>query len=111
MSGFHSPLEQSALKLLLQAKSPVLAVIARPLEGVRLGREWMTAIAEGRMAVVSSHTAKGRLSEILAVERNDVVTLLASRIVISHSEPGGTLVASVVRWTLAGQAVETLSPL
>lgn len=111
VSGFHSPLEQSALKLLLQAKSPVVAVIARPLEGARLDRDWLTATAEGYMAVVSSHTAKGRLSEMLAVERNDVAALLASRIVIAHTEPGGTLEAAVVRWTLAGQAVETLSPL
>lgn len=31
VSGFHSPLEQSVLKVLLQAKSPVLAVLARPV--------------------------------------------------------------------------------
>ena len=111
VSGFHSPLEQSALKLLLQAKSPVAAVIARPLVGARLDHDWLTAIAERRMAVVSSHTAKGRLSEILAVERNDVVALLASRIVVAHTEPGGTLEAAVVRWTLTGRTIETLSPL
>ena len=108
VSGFHSPLEQSALKLLLQAQSPVVAVIARPLEGARLDRDWLTAIAEGRMAVVSSHTAKHRLSEMLAVERNEVVALLASRIVIAHAEPGGTLDGAVVRWKMAARVVETL---
>jgi len=108
VSGFHSPLEQSALKLLLQAKSPVVAVIARPLEGARLDRDWLAAITEGRMAEGSSHTAKGRHSEMLAVERNDVAALLASRIVIAHAEPGGTLDAAVVRWERAGRVVETL---
>lgn len=107
VSGFHSPLEQSALKLLLQAKSPVV-VVARPLEGARLDRGWLTAIEEGRMAVVSSHTAKGRLSEMLAVERNDVVALLASRIVIAHAEPSGRLDAAVIRWKQAGLEVEAL---
>lgn len=108
VSGFHSPLEQSVLKLLLQAKSPVVAVIARPLDGARLDGEWLTAIAEERMAVVSSHTAKGWLSETLAAERNDMVALLASRIVIAHAEPGGTLDAAQSKWSRAGTAVETL---
>lgn len=109
VSGFHSPLEQSVLKLLLQAKSPVVVVIARPLDGARLDGEWLTAIAEERMAVVSSHTAKGRLSETLAVERNDVAALLASRIVIAHAEPGGTLDAAQARWRSAGCAINVLS--
>ena len=108
ISGFHSPLEQSVLKILLQAKSPMVVVIARALEGVRLDRTWQAALAEGRMAVLSSHTTKGRLSETLAVERNDVAALLAARVVIAHAEPGGTLDAAQFKWCRAGKAMETL---
>lgn len=108
ISGFHSPLEQSVLKVLLQAKSPVVAVIARSLEGARLDRDWVTAIGEQRMVVLSSHTATGRLTETLAVERNDMAALLAERIVIARAEPGGSLDAVCVRWRDAGELVVSL---
>lgn len=36
VSGFHSPLEQSVLHLLLEARSPVVAVLARPVAGAQL---------------------------------------------------------------------------
>ena len=109
VSGFHSLLEQSALKLLLQAKSPVVVVIARPIKGARLDAAWLTAIMENRMVVVSSHTASGRLSKILAAERNDVAALMANRIVIAHADPSGTLGAALARWRSAGADIELLS--
>ncbi len=109
VSGFHSPLEQSVLTLLLQARCPVVAVIARPLVGARLDSAWQTAIAERRMAVVTSHTASRRLTETLAVERNDLAALLATRIVIAHAEPGGSLSLAQLRWRAGGDAVELLS--
>ena len=40
ISGFHSPLEQSVLQLLLIARSPAVAVLARPLSGARLPAHW-----------------------------------------------------------------------
>ncbi len=94
--------------MLLQAKSPVVAVIARSLEGARLDRDWITAISEQRMVVLSSHTATGRLTETLAVKRNDMAALLAERIVIAHAEPGGSLDAACVRWRDAGELVVSL---
>lgn len=41
VSGFHSPLEQSVLKILIQAHSPVVAVLARPVNGAKLPSEWI----------------------------------------------------------------------
>ena len=109
VSGFHSPLEQSVLTLLLQARSPVVAVIARPQAGARLDSAWLTALAERRMAVVTSHTASRRLTETLSVERNEVAALLATRIVIAHAEPGGKLDAAQTRWRAARVDIELLS--
>ena len=37
-----------------------------------------------------------------------MVALLASRIVIAHAEPGGTLDAAQTKWRQAGMLVETL---
>lgn len=47
ISGFHSPLEQSVLQLLLQAKSPVVALLARPVADARLPPGWQAALADG----------------------------------------------------------------
>ncbi len=98
------------MKVLLQAKSPVVAVIARSLEGARLVRDWRLAINEGRMAVLSAHTATGRLTETLAVERNDLAALMAVRIVIARAEPGGILDAAQTRWVAAGCNIERIHP-
>lgn len=91
ISGFHSPLEQSVLHLLLQARSPVIVVLARALESARLPADWKEAIAEDRMAVLSGCTEAQRLTSALAAQRNDLAVELAERIVIAHASLGGEL--------------------
>lgn len=93
ISGFHSPLEQSVLTVLLQARSPVVAVLARPVAGAKLPTEWTEPLAQGRMAVVSSAVTIGRLTEERAAGRNHLVAQLASQIVVAHASPGGRLAA------------------
>lgn len=53
VSGFHSPLEQSVLKVLIQARSPVVAVLARPVGGAKLPPEWAEPLVQGHLTVVS----------------------------------------------------------
>ncbi len=48
ISGFHSPLEQSVLKVLLQARSPVVVVLARPVVGARLAAGCHARCQQGR---------------------------------------------------------------
>jgi predicted Rossmann fold nucleotide-binding protein DprA/Smf involved in DNA uptake len=108
VSGFHSPLEQSVLKLLLQARSPVVAVLARPVSGARLPSGWTTPLNQGCMAVVSAATHAGRLTEDLAARRNEWVALLANQIVVAHASPGGGLAALCDGWSLAGRPVQHL---
>ena len=62
VSGFHSPLEQSVLKVLIQARSPVVAVLARPVGGARLPPEWVESSRQGLMAVVSANLTNTRLT-------------------------------------------------
>lgn len=109
VSGFHSPLEQSVLTVLLQARCPVVAVLARPVAGARLPPEWAESLVQGRMAVVSAATRSGRLTEALAAERNEWVASLASRIVLAHANPGGRLAALRDHWRALGWVVEPLS--
>ena len=105
ISGFHSPLEQSVLKVLLQARSPVVAVLARPVEGARLDRAWAEPLAQGRMAVVTAATRSSRLTADMAHQRNEWAAQLASQIVVAHASPGGRLAACCEAWGLQGRPV------
>lgn len=108
VSGFHSPLEQSVLTVLLQARCPVVAVLARPVAGARLPPEWSEALAKGRMAVLSAATRSGRLTEALAAQRNEWVVALARQIVVAHASPDGRLALLCDRWSRSGRSVRRL---
>ena len=110
IGGFHSPLEQSVLHLLLQAKSPVVAVLARPVAGASLKPDWKTAIAEGRMAVVSPFATSQRLTRTLAAQRNESLAHLSDTLVVAHAQPGGDLAQLLASRQHAGQLVDYLAP-
>ena len=87
VSGFHSPLEQSVLKVLIQARSPVVAVLARPVSGAKLPPEWVEPLNQGLMAVVSANLTTTRLTSEVAMARNSLVAQLATTIVVAHASP------------------------
>lgn len=91
ISGFHSTLEQSVLKVLIEARSPVVVVLARPVDSARLPPEWGEQLKQRRMAVVSATISSARLTRELAAERNNLVTQLATKIVVTHASIGGAL--------------------
>jgi len=109
VSGFHSPLEQSVLQVLMAAGSPAVVVLARPVQKATLPPEWSGPMAEGCMAVVSSMATASRLTQQLAIERNVLAARLADRIVVAHASPDGTLAAQVRYWQQEGVQVEGLA--
>ena len=109
VSGFHSPLEQSVLKVLIQARSPVVVVLARPIEGAKLPPDWAEPLAQGHMAAVSATTDAARLTEQASIARNMVVAQLASHIAVAHASPGGALEDLCAQWRADGREVVDLS--
>ncbi len=109
ISGFHSPLEQSVLNLMLEARSPAILVLARPIACARLKTNWTTAISEGRMTVVSTSTDTTRLTSARAARRNDLVAQLADNIVIAHASAGGELARQSAYWARRGTPLHTLT--
>lgn len=109
ISGFHSPLEQSVLKILIEAHSPVVAVLARPVAGARFPTEWAEPLVKGHMAVVSATTSNDRLTTELAIARNNLAAQLASQIMVIHASPGGTLRCLCEQWEAQGRQVNWLS--
>lgn len=113
VSGFHSPLEQSVLKVLLAAGSPAVAALAPSVAGARLLPEWCDALEKGNLAVVSRNVGEipaHRLTQQLATERNTLVAQLAQNLVVAHASPVGSLAAQVVLWREMGRAVQELVP-
>lgn len=108
IGGFHSPLEQSVLKVLIQARSPVVAVLARAVTGAKLPSDWTESVERGGLAVVSVDTGTTRLTEELAATRNKLTAQLATRIVVAHASAGGVLQGLISQWETQGLDVSRL---
>lgn len=98
IGGFHSPLEQSVLRLLVEARSPVIVALARPVVSATLRSGWREALVAGRMTVVSDSTRPHRLTEEAAEARNNLAARLADCIFIAHASSGGQLALQGTRW-------------
>lgn len=108
IGGFHSPLEQSVLRLMMEAGGATVVVLARPVSGATLDSTWHGAIGAGRMAVVSRAARNQRLTGQAAHDRNDIAARLANQIVVGHASPDGTLARQCVRWLSDGLSLRYL---
>jgi predicted Rossmann fold nucleotide-binding protein DprA/Smf involved in DNA uptake len=92
ISGFHSPLEQQCLAILLRGKQPIVMALARGFGTLRLPAPQRKALDEGRLTVISqfpeteTHTTKES-----AYLRNRLVAALADEVVFAYVAPGGSL--------------------
>ncbi|MDP1648875.1 MAG: hypothetical protein Q8M01_11855 [Rubrivivax sp.] len=102
IGGFHSPLEQSVLRLLMEAGSTAVVVLARPVAGASINSAWHDALDAGKMAVISRSASTQRLTEKASVDRNDFAARLADRIVVGHASLDGTLARQCARWLTDG---------
>jgi hypothetical protein len=109
VSGFHSPLEQSVLKLLLQAGSPAVATLARPIDGAKLPTAWRAAIDAGSLTLLGPVAASGRLTQELAFRRNNAAAVLAEVIVIAYADAEGNLAKQVEQWRRENRVVRPLA--
>jgi len=89
ISGFHSPVEKECLAILLRGSQPIIICPARALPQ-RIPTEWQTALAEGRLLILSGFTAaEKRVTTELATRRNALVAALADEVCFAHITPGG----------------------
>lgn len=109
IGGFHSPLEQSVLEVMLAAHAPVVIVIARKLNAANLPAAWCDAVQAGTATVVSMEDSTERLTTELAMRRNHWVAHHAVHIVIAEAAPSGTLESCVAQWKSEEMIVSVLS--
>lgn len=94
IGGFHSPMEQECLTMLLRGKQPVIVFPARSIENMRLKSEHKKALAENRLLFLSSFPAKAkRMTAETALIRNRFVAAMADDVFVAHAEVGGKIEA------------------
>ncbi|MBI2843650.1 MAG: hypothetical protein HYX78_09650 [Armatimonadetes bacterium] len=90
VSGFHSPLEQECLKVLLNGSCGLIVCPARSLIGMRIPAGYRPLLEAGRLLLISqlgeNHKRKTRES---AEERNRLVAAVSDVAVVPHATPGG----------------------
>lgn len=90
VSGFHSPIEQECLRILLRGAQPIIVCPARSLEGMRVHKEFRKPLEEGRLLFLSPFPKREkRMTAGLAAERNCFVAALADEVLIAYASPGG----------------------
>jgi len=92
ISGFHSPVENECLRILLRGSQPVIICPARSLENMRLPPDWKKPFSDNRLLILSCF-AEGnrRVTASLAAKRNEFVAALADEVWFAHIAPGGEM--------------------
>lgn len=104
ISGFHSPIEEECLRILLRGRQPVIACPARAIEMMRIPTIFRAAFEVGRMLFLSPFIQRPvRITKDSAVRRNEVVAALADDAYLAHVVPdGGTarIAQMLERWSV-----------
>ncbi len=102
IGGFHSPVEQECLRILLRGSSSVIICPARSIQRMRPRPEWKEYLKAGRMLIFSPFDeGKDRITGELAEQRNHFAATLADEVLVPHANPGGkaeTLCHKIVSW-------------
>lgn len=109
ISGFHSPVEQECLRILLRGKPPIIVCPARALPQ-RIPAEWQTPLADGRLLILSGFTpGEKRVTSELASRRNTLVAALADEACFAHITPGGQserLTQQLTAWRVSFSTIQ-----
>lgn len=110
ISGFHSPMEEECLRILLRSPHPVVWCLARGMLKRIPGKpvDCRAAVAEGRLLIISPFKDQiSRVTAKTASVRNRVVADLAAAIVIAHASPGSKIASLARELLAAGKALYT----
>ena len=91
ISGFHSPIENECLRILLRGAQPIIICPARSLP-LRIPPQLQQPLAAGRLLILSGFSdAEKRITRDLAMRRNELVAALADDNWFAHIAPGGQM--------------------
>lgn len=105
VSGFHSPMENECLRILLRGPQPIVICPAHGLP-LRLPPTWRDPLATGRMLIVTPFgPAVRRATREFADRRNLLVAALADELWFAHITPGGQMARLAQRAAQWGAAL------
>jgi predicted Rossmann fold nucleotide-binding protein DprA/Smf involved in DNA uptake len=108
IGGYHSPIEQECLRVLLRGAQPILLCPARSIENMRLKSAWKDALSEERLLILSIFGSRYRRSTTaLADQRNAFVAALADKICIAHAAEDSKILEFARRVLAWGKPVFT----
>lgn len=110
ISGFHSPMEQECLRILLRSPHPQIWCLARGLMQRIPSKpvDCQQAVADGRLLIVSPFPPSAkRITADMAVVRNRTVADLADAVVIPYAAPGSRMEALIRDLLAAGKPLYT----
>ena len=108
IGGYHSPVEQECLRVLLRGSQPILLCPARGIEKIQLKPAWKDAFAEERLLIPSIFESRHRRSTAaLANQRNAFVAALADKICIAHAAADSKILEFAQRVLAWGKPVFT----
>lgn len=106
ISGFHTPIEQDCLKILLQGIQPIIHCPARSIHQMRLSPEQKQAIDANRLLLISPFSASyPRITAALAEKRNAMIGAIAHIILIAYAAPNSKTLALAQSLIAAGKSV------
>lgn len=110
IGGFHTPMEQECLDLLLRGTQPIVWCPARGLPNPRrLPAAKRNALADSRLLILSPFDGQEkRMTADLAVQRNDLVAQLAYRLLFLYAPPGSKTEGQCKKAVADGKTVLTL---
>jgi predicted Rossmann fold nucleotide-binding protein DprA/Smf involved in DNA uptake len=110
ISGFHTPIEQDCLKILLRGIQPIIYCPARSLHKMRLSSEQKQAMVENRLLLISPFSASyPRATAELAEKRNEVVGAIAHSIFIAYAAPNSKTLVFAQSLVEEGKSVVTFA--
>jgi predicted Rossmann fold nucleotide-binding protein DprA/Smf involved in DNA uptake len=110
ISGFHSPMEQECLRILLRSPHPVIWCLARGLYRQIPSKpvDCRPAVADGRLVMVTPFPVTVRhITAKTATTRNRLVAEMASAVVVAHAAPGSKMEALCREILAAGKPLYT----
>lgn len=108
ISGFHTPIEQDCLKILLRGTQPIIHCPARSLHNLRLSSEQTQAVNENCFLLISPFSASyPRVTAELAGKRNAMIGALSHSTFIAYAAANSKTLAFAQSLILAGKSVVT----
>jgi predicted Rossmann fold nucleotide-binding protein DprA/Smf involved in DNA uptake len=108
ISGFHTPIEQDCLKILLRGTQPIIHCPARSLHKIRLSPEQKQAVESNRLLLISPFSASyPRATTELAEKRNEMIGAIAHTLFIAYAAPNSKTLAFAQRLIETGKSVFT----